>query len=839
MFWTYIRNFSGWPGFVNKVDWVWPVNGWRISADDTGKFGAGSSLNDHHVYAWTSKGFSTNTWYFIATVYDGDNDRIKIYVNGTLEGETVWTDNMAITAEGIILGATDGVEPGAFLNGKIDELAIYNRVLTADEIYAAFKGGPTPLVEGSYTISYKSVDKVSNEEVPKDTGVFLDNIPPKIVISSPIGREIFYTNTVNISFEVTDNVKVNDATIKAYFTLVDYADGTKIGEKYPVENGHSYQLFGPCLPYEGYYTLTVESTDMLNNSSLLTTEKFGVSYDIQPPRTLVSIGEPKHETESLTYVTSNTSFTATAYDDKVEIGDGQGLGVKYTEYRIDDGNYVAETGRLFMLRTIDPSCLGLWHFDKGTGTIVTDSVGNNNGTLKGGLGWTEEGKYGPALSFDGVNDVVVMNNPRMFATEMNEFTFELWFNMEEGGPGSHVTFIFTLNQIDIKWAFRYYIEYRVWHPDNSYTELNYYPPNLQAMYNTWHHLAVTYKRGQEQVIWLDGVKVASLLPPDKPVNAGPGVFRVGCDSWDYYKGRMDEMAVYGRAFTDNEIYNRFSNPPSYYTEEIAESSHTVYYRSVDNAGNTESDKSKSVVLDNTPPLITINSPIGGEIFVLGVATIAISYSVTDNFDLTPASYAYLTYEDNTTILPVSNGQEIKPSDLNAGFWTFTVESQDFLNNSISSTTTKFRIIHDIQPPITTLIIGDPKYITEISTYVTSLTSFTLSATDNISGVDYTEYRIDEGEYVIYNRPFALTVIDPSCIDVWHFDESEDNTVFDSVGNNNGTLQGGVNWATGVLGNAVDLDGIDDHIRIADSASLDIADSKTTVMFWTYIRNFSG
>ena len=56
---------------------------------------------------------------------------------------------------------------------------------------------------------------------------------------------------------------------------------------------------------------------------------------------------------------------------------------------------------------------------------------------------------------------------------------------------------------------------------------------------------------------------------------------------------------------------------------------------------------------------------------------------------------------------------------------------------------------------------------------------------------------------------------------------------DAVGTNHGTAgnsnAAGMQWATGVLGGAVDFDGVDDYITISDSSSLDLQDF--TVSIW--------
>ena len=45
-------------------------------------------------------------------------------------------------------------------------------------------------------------------------------------------------------------------------------------------------------------------------------------------------------------------------------------------------------------------------FAEGTGTTTADVSGNGNtGTLVGGTAWSAAGRFGKALSFDGVNDL--------------------------------------------------------------------------------------------------------------------------------------------------------------------------------------------------------------------------------------------------------------------------------------------------------------------------------------------------------------------------------------------------------------------------------------------------
>jgi Tfp pilus assembly protein PilV len=67
---------------------------------------------------------------------------------------------------------------------------------------------------------------------------------------------------------------------------------------------------------------------------------------------------------------------------------------------------------------------------------------------------------------------------------------------------------------------------------------------------------------------------------------------------------------------------------------------------------------------------------------------------------------------------------------------------------------------------------------------------------------------------------------------WELDEESGTFAADSSGNNNnGTLVGGPTWIDGQIGNAAQFDGVNDHVQIEDSNSLDV--SAITVSAWIY------
>ena len=76
-------------------------------------------------------------WYHIVGTWDGNN--LMIYLNGVLSGETKVAGTPLIDDIPLSIGSgTDGGSPAYEFPGAIDEVKIYNRALTADEVLNNF-----------------------------------------------------------------------------------------------------------------------------------------------------------------------------------------------------------------------------------------------------------------------------------------------------------------------------------------------------------------------------------------------------------------------------------------------------------------------------------------------------------------------------------------------------------------------------------------------------------------------------------------------------------------------------------------------------------------------------
>ncbi len=77
---------------------------------------------------------------------------------------------------------------------------------------------------------------------------------------------------------------------------------------------------------------------------------------------------------------------------------------------------------------------------------------------------------------------------------------------------------------------------------------------------------------------------------------------------------------------------------------------------------------------------------------------------------------------------------------------------------------------------------------------------------------------------------------PGLIGWWKFDETDGPTAQDSSGkHHSGTLEGHAKWSHGKIGGAIDLDGQQSYVRIADQADFNLTD-RFTVAAWVNMRS---
>ena len=126
--------YTGWQTLAGKGE----GNGWRIArAGGSGNGMTFSGRKPHNFAAQTDD--QSGAWHHVVTTVEG-GVRTDMYVDGVLVGSD--TSGYAIQGRNNAMqigGNPDAANRG--WNGNIDDVAVWNRVLTADEVSSIYNGG--------------------------------------------------------------------------------------------------------------------------------------------------------------------------------------------------------------------------------------------------------------------------------------------------------------------------------------------------------------------------------------------------------------------------------------------------------------------------------------------------------------------------------------------------------------------------------------------------------------------------------------------------------------------------------------------------------------------------
>lgn len=123
----------------------------------------------------TTTGIFNGSWRHVAVTYSDSTDTLKFYIDGRLDktSTSVNSGTIDLTSINIYLGQyLVGSNYRGFANGEIDEVGVWSRVLTDDEIsqvYNSGRGNTTPFVDipdhygclGYYNLDTNSVDSIA------------------------------------------------------------------------------------------------------------------------------------------------------------------------------------------------------------------------------------------------------------------------------------------------------------------------------------------------------------------------------------------------------------------------------------------------------------------------------------------------------------------------------------------------------------------------------------------------------------------------------------------------------------------------------------------------------
>ena len=497
-------------------------------------------------------GITLNQWSHVIAVYE--NNTTKLYLNGSLV-DSAESITMPTSDYSFSIGAkdNDGSSFGSFFDGLIDEVRIYNRALSPTEVKQLYDYAPGPVgywkfEEGVGTTAYDSSGNGNNGTLinsPTWTtgkigkGLSLNGTNSYVNIPSLTWTPTQFT--VGFWLKPKTCTSYNQALLAgsgwgqfAFHTTnaCEVYVGTDVTNRFTPTNLPANTV---TLNQWQYFVFTFDNNaGKFYKNGILLASKTGMSN----PTTWggFSIG-------------SNASNTINGSIDEVRI-----YNYARTQKQIlDDMSGSSPAGASAKVGTP----LVHYKFDEGFGSTVNNSgIGStkfrlNFGTGDSGPTWSNNGRTGKALSFDGSNDYTYFTNTGI----LPEFTYSVWIKptslsgkVLNGNSNSWNTFEVSGTTIRLGL-------YQPSIPTTTY----WYGPNLTT--GQWQHLVVTFTTGGDVVFYLNGKKTSTQSSGTSTVNGG--INQVGGSS-EYasdFHGLIDEVKIYNYALSADEVkqdYNQGS-----------------------------------------------------------------------------------------------------------------------------------------------------------------------------------------------------------------------------------------------------------------------------------------
>lgn len=551
---------------------------------------------------WAGTGDSTslslNRWYHLVASYNDSADRIDFYIDGVLRSSATTTLSLLTNNQSLSIGARDSINNR--FHGKIDDVRIYNRALSADEIHQLYVMGegttvgvdPTsdPLAEG--LAGYWKFDEVSgvtsiDSSMNGNNGT-LTNGPTRT--TGKIGGAVTFDGTDDFVHVPGDIGALNNASafsISAWFNRTGtggssgtaiFAKGTHMdwGNDVDLMLDNGSLLFAQVnngadgaasFDYSGIYThgtwahvLLVYDGTQTGNSNRLKIYFNGVQQSLSfatytvPATTANLAGDDQYIGR---YIDGSNGWTMKGSIDEVRLYN-----------RALSPEEVDTLYRTTKPTEVDASLVGHWTFDGPTisGTTVYDRSGaGNNGTLTNGPTKTA-GVFGQGLQFDGVDDyVTVLHSGSLGFNYGNDFSVYLWVKL----PPTQVSTPYIDTEILTKDGYPYALRvlnqtYGTVADRGKVVALRWdgtnnpgIASNSQLNDNKWHQISFI-KNGATLSLYVDGILNGTAVDTTNQSATSEANLSIGSRQTDHnLQGTIDDVRIYNRALTADEIYKMY------------------------------------------------------------------------------------------------------------------------------------------------------------------------------------------------------------------------------------------------------------------------------------------
>ncbi len=475
------------------------------------------------------------TWMHVAATYDGSV--MRLYINGVQEGgDLPVPPEIKIALNNVPLSIGAQSTPSRYFKGWMDDARVYHRALSPEEI-EAFINFPPVAVDDAYGTPEDTLLTVPAPGVlSNDTDAEMDPLTA-IKVTDPAHGILTLNPDGSFTYEPEANWNGSDSfTYKANDTQVDSNTATVTVTVSAVDDPPEVTDPGSQANAEGdVISLQITATDLDSPALAYSALNLPEGLNIDPASGLIS---------------GSISFYAAAgspYSASVTVTDGTTpvtANFTWTVTQTAFGACAAEAG-----------LVACYQMEEGSGALIYDgSPAGNDGTTAGGPAWVT-GKIGSyALTLDGATQSVSITDDDSLDLT-TAFTIAGW--IKPGKSGTQYLF----KKADHDFTDGYELSLSsgtlVFVRVNQKTSGDTYRINSTTAYpidgNTWMHVAATYS-GSTLRLFINGVQEGGdLSSPAPAINTLPLTLGTQATFMRYFQGAMDDVRLYDRALTLDEI----------------------------------------------------------------------------------------------------------------------------------------------------------------------------------------------------------------------------------------------------------------------------------------------
>jgi len=407
--WFRTRSTSGAPQVIVAKYLDSLYNGWSLQVESGvlhGYFFRNGLTGDYAINAYTAGSVNDGAWHYAALVVDTNGGRI--YLDGNLAASSTWTGAKGPESTPAMINVGALAASGSYpFNGDIDEVAVWNRSLTANEVnhlkFRQLQGNEDGL------LAYWRMDEGAGSTVSDSSashsypGTLLNN-PVWVSSGAPVVLSNIATNCLKLA-GTGDYVSISDApdldaypfTVSAWIkTSLISAAGEGIVSKYVNSSKNGFSLFMVNGHVRAWYF--ADGNDYIWDQSLgldggLVADgdwhHLAFTVDITGGSLIVDGNLIQHLpwTGNPGPPASTTPLQIGRYDTYANSFPGQ-----IDEVTLWNTSFTAsqvQAMKNLPLMGSESGLVGYWRFDEGSGAQAGDSTGNNHtGTLNSSATWT-------------------------------------------------------------------------------------------------------------------------------------------------------------------------------------------------------------------------------------------------------------------------------------------------------------------------------------------------------------------------------------------------------------------------------------------------------------------